>query len=84
MGMSMRRIKWIDVILLVVIGLFILVVILTETHNRPKYGDVTIYGISGKLAHYEDCKYKVVNDSIEITVDGKTMKYINCNVEVKE
>lgn len=47
-------------------------------------GEITIYGINGIVAHYDDAKYERVKDMV-IVYDGDTeLRYINCNVEVKE
>lgn len=52
--------------------------------NRVRNGEITVYGINGIVAHYDDAEYKKVNDMV-IVYDGDTeLRYINCNVEVKE
>lgn len=52
--------------------------------NHTGRGEITVYGINGIVAHYDDAEYERAKDMV-IVHDGDTeLRYINCNVEVKE
>ena len=56
---------------------------MTYKVNHVRNGEITVYGINGIVAHYDDAKYERVKDMV-IVYDGDTeLRYINCNVEVK-
>lgn len=58
----------------------IIVKAIRENHR----GEITVYGINGIVAHYDDAEYERVNDMV-IVYDGDTeLRYINCNVEVSD
>ena len=53
-------------------------------HDHVRNGEITVYGINGIVAHFDDAEYERVKDMV-IVYDGDTeLRYINCNVEVKE
>lgn len=57
---------------------------ITYKVNHVRNGEITVYGINGIVAHYDDAEYERVEDMV-IVYDGDTeLRYINCNVEVKE
>lgn len=77
---------WVFLMCMVLVGALVglAVGLIVKAIGKNHRGEITVYGINGIVAHYDDAKYEKVEDMV-IVYDGDTeLRYINCNVEVKE
>lgn len=77
---------WVFLMCVVLVGALAIITgsIIVKAIRGNHRGEITVYGINGIVAHYDDAEYKKVKDMV-IVYDGDTeLRYINCNVEVKE
>lgn len=62
----------------------LVMILMTNKANRIGRGEITVYGINGIVAHYDDAEYERAKDMVIVYDGDRELRYINCNVEVKE
>lgn len=72
---------------LVCISLSLLALLAIGLTARPRHphGEVTVYSCGGeRLEHYEDAEYERIGNSVVVYDGDRTIRYLNCTIEVCE
>lgn len=70
-----------------VLALLVILIIFAATHRQPRHahGEVTVYGFGGaELEHFADVGYERVGDMVIVYDGERTIRYLNCTIEVSE
>lgn len=67
----------------IILALLALLVIGLTARSRHQHGEVTVYSCGGeRLEHYEDAEYERIGNSVVVYDGDKTIRYLNCTIEV--
>lgn len=69
----------------IILALLALLVIGLTARSRHQHGEVTVYGFGGaELEHFDDVGYERVGDMVIVYDGERTIRYLNCTIEVSE
>lgn len=76
----MKKFVAVSVLVLVVIAIAV-----SRHRTHHPHGEVTVYSCGGeRLEHYEDAEYERIGNSVVVYDGERTIRYLNCTIEVSE